>query len=112
MTRPSLARPTPTWDLVTDPTTIVIGIDEVGRGAWAGPVVAGAVILPHGLLLPGLADSKLLTALQRRGLDRHIRAAATAVGLGWVPPAQIDAHGLTWAVSESGLRALAALDTA
>lgn len=108
-TQPRPARPAPSWELVAETSGIVVGIDEVGRGAWAGPVVAAAVVLSHGLTIPGLADSKLLTAQRRRALDRHIRSLATAVGLGWVAAAEVDAHGLTWAVRQSGLRALADL---
>ncbi|HVQ44654.1 MAG TPA: ribonuclease HII [Candidatus Saccharimonadia bacterium] len=87
----------------------IIGIDEVGRGAWAGPVVAAAVILPPRLRLPGLGDSKALAAPARRRLSRDIRRRALAVGIGWVAAAEVDAHGLSWAVRESGLRALAGM---
>ncbi len=102
----------PNWEAVLSYLAagqVVVGVDEVGRGAWAGPVVAGAVVLPPGLQLPGLADSKLLSAPARRRLDRQIRAQALAVGLGWVAPAEVDAQGLSWAVRQSGLRALAEL---
>lgn len=85
---------------------VVVGMDEVGRGAWAGPVVAGAVILPPRLVIDGLRDSKLVAAARRRELDREIRRRALAVGLGWVAAAEVDAHGLSWAVHQSGLRAL------
>ncbi len=85
----------------------VIGIDEVGRGAWAGPVVAGAVVLPPELVIPGVADSKVLSHASRVRLDRAIRRQALAVGIGWVSAAEVDRQGLSWAVRESGLRALA-----
>jgi ribonuclease HII len=88
---------------------VLAGIDEVGRGAWAGPVVAAAVILPNRLQLPGLADSKLMTLAGRERLNREIRRRALAIGLGWVSSTELDANGLTWAVRESGLRALAGL---
>jgi ribonuclease HII len=91
---------------------LVVGIDEVGRGAWAGPVVAGAVILPPRLKVDGLADSKLLTLSQRLRTNRLIRQRALAIGLGWVAAHEVDAHGLTWAVQQSGLRALASLQLA
>lgn len=98
----------PTWDLV--PSSIICaGIDEVGRGAWAGPVVAAAVILPYGLAFDGLGDSKRVPQAARLRLDREIRRHATTIGIGWVGPAEIDAYGLSWAVRQSGLRALAAL---
>jgi ribonuclease HII len=106
-------RLSPTWEPITDAVAagqVVAGVDEVGRGAWAGPVVAGAVILPPGVTLEGLNDSKLLTPLARRRLDREVRAAAVAVGLGWVSAAEVDLRGLSWAVQMSGLRALAGLE--
>ena len=85
---------------------LVAGIDEVGRGCWAGPVVAAAVVLPDGCRLPGVHDSKLLSPEQRAAGARLIKRRATAIGIGWVSVAEIDAHGLTWAVQQSGLRAL------
>lgn len=100
----------PGWDLVSAGTQTV-GIDEVGRGAWAGPVVAAAVILPFGLQIDRLADSKLIKGSVRVELDRIIRAQAIAVGLGWVSPGEVDEHGLSWAVRQSGLRSLAAIET-
>src|SRR5258708_2260165 len=85
---------------------LVAGIDEVGRGCWAGPVVAAAVVLPSDARLPGVHDSKLLTPSRRETCDLLIRRRAIAVGLGWVSAPEIDEHGLTWAVQQSGLRAL------
>jgi ribonuclease HII len=90
----------------------VIGIDEVGRGAWAGPVVAGAVILKAGTRIAGVNDSKLVTALARSRLETIIHRRAVATSLGWVTSAEIDANGLSWAIAESGRRALAGIDTA
>lgn len=81
-----------------------IGIDEVGRGCWAGPLVAGAVLL--GEPIAGLKDSKLLSKAKREQLDRVIREEAVAFGLGWVDPSEIDANGLTWAVSTAMERVL------
>ncbi len=103
----------PNWELLAGlQDQVVAGVDEVGRGAWAGPVVAAAVVLPAGRQLAGLADSKLLPPVMRQRLDRIIRRQAVAVGLGWVAAAEVDAHGLTWAVRESGQRALTALGLA
>jgi len=65
------------------------GIDEAGRGPLAGPLVAAAVILPPGLCLPGLDDSKRLTPLKRERLFQRISASA-AVGVGIISPAEID----------------------
>ena len=61
----------------------VAGIDEAGRGALAGPVVASAVILPQGLAIPGVDDSKKLTPARRDELFDVIMARALAVGIGY-----------------------------
>ena len=87
---------------------MIAGIDEVGRGCWAGPVVAGAVILAEPI--PGLKDSKKLTRLQREKLDAEIRVAAVSFGIGWVPAQEIDKLGLTEAVRLAMQRALAQID--
>lgn len=75
---------------------IVVGIDEVGRGCWAGPLVAGAVLLKQPL--EGLRDSKKLTKLQREQLAESITASGAAIGIGWVDAATIDKVGITTAV--------------
>jgi len=72
---------------------LIAGIDEAGRGALAGPVVAGAVILPYSGYLSWLSlvrDSKELTARKRECLFDLIRKEALAVGIGIVPPSVID----------------------
>jgi ribonuclease HII len=69
---------------------LIAGVDEVGRGPLAGPIVAAAVILPPAIDLPGLADSKLLSAKQREGLFMRIQSQAIAVGLGKVSHRLID----------------------
>ncbi|HSX01369.1 MAG TPA: hypothetical protein VLF67_03955, partial [Candidatus Saccharimonas sp.] len=80
-----MAKLMPNWELLAGlQDQVVAGVDEVGRGAWAGPVVAAAVVLPAGRQLAGLADSKLLPPVMRQRLDRIIRRQAVAVGLGWV----------------------------
>lgn len=83
------------------------GVDEVGRGCLAGPVVAAAVILPARLKLSGVTDSKLISPSKRRKLAITIKQSALAIGLGWVNAEQIDKYGLTWAVSQAAKRALA-----
>lgn len=75
---------------------ITVGIDEVGRGCWAGPLVAGAVILNEPI--ESLADSKVLTKLQRDRLNGQILQQAVAVGLGWIWSHEIDRDGLTTSV--------------
>jgi ribonuclease HII len=83
---------------------LTLGIDEVGRGCWAGPLVAGAVVLAQPLA--GLKDSKLLSKRQRERLTAEIETTAVTIGLGWVKPAEIDEIGLTAAVGLAMRRAL------
>ena len=68
----------------------VAGLDEVGRGPWAGPVVAAAVILPRGVIHPDIRDSKLLTSKRREELAGWIKQEALAWALGMVGPEEID----------------------
>jgi ribonuclease HII len=86
---------------------MIVGIDEVGRGCWAGPLVAGAVLLEGSIA--GLKDSKLLSKARRERLDAEIRVSAVAFGLGWVTPTEIDELGLTEAVRLAMRRALAVI---
>ena len=73
---------------------MILGIDEVGRGSWAGPLVVGAVVL-GGVNIEGLTDSKKLSKKQRERLDIEIREKAAAIGLGWVEASEIDKIGLS-----------------
>ncbi len=84
---------------------MIVGIDEVGRGAWAGPLVVGAVLL-GGVSIEGLTDSKKLTKKQRTSLDQEIRKKAKGIGLGWVSSRQIDQVGLARALRIGAERAL------
>lgn len=70
---------------------MVIGVDEVGRGSLAGPVVAAAVVLPGDVRLPGLDDSKRLDAAEREVQAIAVRARAIAFGFAFVGPRRIDA---------------------
>ena len=72
----------------------VAGVDEAGRGALAGPLVAAAVILPAGCPITGLADSKLLTAKRREELAAAIRRHAVALSVVRASPETIDRVGL------------------
>jgi ribonuclease HII len=77
----------------------IAGVDEVGRGCWAGPVVAAAVVLPQAVLeqpglLAGVNDSKALTANQREKLAERILTLAESWGVGAVPAHVIDTHGI------------------
>jgi ribonuclease HII len=76
---------------------MILGIDEVGRGPWAGPLVVGAVVL-GGVIIDGLTDSKKLTKKQRERLDIEIREKAAGFGLGWVSAIEIDEIGLSAAL--------------
>ncbi len=83
---------------------VTVGIDEVGRGCWAGPLVAGAVVLSAPI--EGLRDSKQLSRQQRERLASIIKASAVAWGLGWVMPEEIDDLGLTASVRLAYQRAM------
>ncbi len=76
---------------------LIAGIDEVGRGALAGPVVAAAVILPCHIDVPWLSqvrDSKQLSPARRALLFHHIHEIAVAIGIGTAPREVIDTHGI------------------
>jgi ribonuclease HII len=73
---------------------MLAGVDEAGRGALAGPLVAAAVILPHDFDLEGIEDSKLLTAKQRREAAARIRERALAISVRKAMPGRIDRAGL------------------
>jgi ribonuclease HII len=75
---------------------VIVGIDEVGRGCWAGPVTAAAVILDK--RINGLKDSKLLTKAQREALSLKIHEKALAVGIGWADVSIVNEQGLTAAI--------------
>lgn len=86
------------------------GADEVGRGALAGPVSAGVVVLDHARKAPeGLRDSKLLSPAQRESLVPAIEEWATAWAVGHASAAEIDRYGILAALRLAGERALAEL---
>jgi ribonuclease HII len=87
----------------------VAGVDEVGMGPLAGPVVAAAVVLPERPELPGLDDSKRLGPPARERLARAIRAQALALGVGVVPPGEVDRLNVYRAGVEAMRRAVLAL---
>jgi ribonuclease HII len=93
---------------------LIAGLDEAGRGSWAGPVVAGAVVLPLGndrlgQALDGVRDSKELNPLERERLYDVIQAEALAVGVGMMPPDQIDELGIVPTTKEAMALAIAQL---
>ncbi|CAN5647555.1 ribonuclease HII [soil metagenome] len=84
-----------------------VGIDEVGRGCWAGPLVAGAVLIREPI--EGLADSKSLTASRRTVLSQQLYQDAI-VSLGWVSNEELDRIGLSEAVRLAMARALQGIE--
>ena len=90
----------------------ICGIDEVGRGPLAGPVVAGAVILPRDSKILHLNDSKQLTAKKRDELYDVIMREAVAVGIGYASPARIDEINILQATYEAMREAVGKLDPA
>jgi len=89
----------------------ICGVDEAGRGPWAGPVVAAAVVLDRGRIPPGLDDSKKLTPRHRAALFDAVRVSA-AVGIGIADVAEIDALNILRANDLAMLRAIGALEPA
>jgi ribonuclease HII len=67
----------------------IAGVDEVGRGPLAGPVVAAAVILPEGFYHPGLTDSKQMSKIQRQAAFKNLQDVAE-IAVGTIEPAEID----------------------
>jgi ribonuclease HII len=100
--------------LLAQGVRMVAGLDEAGRGAWAGPVVAGAVILP--LERPGLAaaldavrDSKLLTPAQREALAPLVWETALAAAVGVASAQEVETLNVVGATRQAMMRALSAL---
>jgi ribonuclease HII len=98
------------WELWGKGFRVVAGLDEAGRGAWAGPVFAAAVALPQDervcQLLSGVRDSKQMTALQRERWQGCIRSVAVAWGVGSASAAEIDERGILPATCLAMQRAL------
>ncbi|MCR5797887.1 MAG: ribonuclease HII [Eubacterium sp.] len=90
---------------------IICGIDEAGRGPLAGPVVAGAVVLPEDAKILYLNDSKKLSASRREELYEEIVEKAIAVGVGIVSPKRIDEINILQATYEAMRFAISDLDT-
>lgn len=88
---------------------VIAGIDEAGRGPLAGPVVSAAVVLPHGVDLPGIDDSKRLTPSQRGRLYDRLYTVARAIGIGVVDTAEIDRINILQASLQAMLMAVANL---
>ncbi|MFP4312204.1 MAG: ribonuclease HII [Nitriliruptoraceae bacterium] len=87
---------------------VIAGLDEVGRGAWAGPVTVGAVVLDPDQIPAGLRDSKQLAPVPRAALAEQLHARAV-IAVGEVPVRELDRIGLAAALRLAARRALAAL---
>jgi ribonuclease HII len=88
---------------------IVAGLDEVGRGSLAGPVIAAAVVLDRSARIRGINDSKLLTPARREGLAREILETAVAVAVGAAGSEEVDRINVLRATHEAMRRAVEAL---
>ncbi len=88
---------------------IVAGIDEVGRGAWAGPLTLAAVVLPSDRRMYKLRDSKQLKPVERERLSSRLHSFARGIGIGHASNDEIDRHGLSAAMRLAAGRAVAAL---
>jgi ribonuclease HII len=89
---------------------LLAGIDEVGRGPLAGPVVAGAVILPNEFYLPGLNDSKKVSEAKREQFFEIIKKEALAIGIGIIHSEEIDRLNIYQATKKAMLEAVTELD--
>ena len=87
----------------------IAGVDEVGRGPLAGPVVTAAVILPADFSLLGVNDSKKLSPKQRDSLFEQIKEAAVCYAFGWRSPQRIDEINILEATKEAMLEAIGGL---
>jgi len=114
MTAERAARPFPTLEFENNlwqaGFTRIAGVDEAGRGAWAGPVAAAAVLLPVDLSLTRslhrVRDSKLMTPLAREAWAPRIKEAALGWGVGFASAEEIDALGILPATKLAATRAL------
>jgi len=88
---------------------VVAGVDEAGRGCLAGPVVAAAVIMPAGLRIEGVTDSKKLSKANRVKLRVQIQEEALAWSVGVCSPREIDTLNILWAAMEAMKRAVESL---
>jgi len=90
----------------SDTVSLIVGVDEAGRGCLLGPVVAGAVILPRGFSHPLINDSKKLTEKQREEAYKIVIDNAIAYGIGMCSPQEIDRMNILEASREAMMRAI------
>ena len=99
------------WEIESElPYDLICGVDEAGRGPLAGPVCAAAVILPRGLVIPGLNDSKKLTDKRRRELFPIIQQEAVSFGIAFASQEEIDEINILQATFLAMRRAIDQLD--
>lgn len=99
------------WEIESElPYDLICGVDEAGRGPLAGPVCAAAVILPKGLVIPGLNDSKKLTDKRRRELFPIIQQEAVGFGIAFASQEEIDEINILQATFLAMRRAIDQLD--
>lgn len=106
---PSLAYERSLWQAGKD---IVVGMDEVGRGAWAGPVSVGAAVVPKNRRIYKIRDSKMLTEAEREALFDRLSDWCVAWSVGHASHQECDDLGMSAALSLAGSRALANLGMA
>ena len=97
------------WD---DGHAVVVGIDEVGRGSWAGPLMVGAAVLPRGRRVNGVRDSKLLTEAEREHLFDRVAGWCDAWAVGGASQEECDELGMAEAQRVAARRAIDGLGTA
>lgn len=88
---------------------MIVGIDEVGRGAWAGPLCVAAVGL-GGVTVSGITDSKKISKQNREKYSLQIKQAAPYIGIGWVSAATIDTIGMSEALKLAARRSISSID--
>lgn len=98
--------------LLPDGEGIVVGLDEVGRGAVAGPLAVGAVVLPKHPLIAGLNDSKQIKPERRSEIAAQIQQTALAWAVYYVSPSDIDRYGMTASLRRAFVGALAQVEEA
>jgi ribonuclease HII len=103
---PSLAHERMLWEAGHD---VVVGMDEVGRGSWAGPLTVGAAVLPRGRRVYKIRDSKQLTEVEREALFDRIGAWCTAWAVGHATAVECDELGMSEAQRLAARRAIESL---
>lgn len=112
--RPSLKRRSPGLSvertLWANDTTVIVGVDEVGRGAWAGPISVGAVVIPKDRRVYKIRDSKMLTETEREALFDRVAEWCESWSVGHASAEECDELGMSEAQRLAASRALEALE--